>query len=564
VAKPKQILFGDLHVHTPFSFDAFQLSLRFPSEFPATICSERLLQASSAEARQKRGHPMGLSHHAFGLSALGALLLAAGLATAEPGSFDRGPGYAASPWATVHADSRNSDYVPIETPIALEQAWRALEGAGVWTAPSVGLDGTLFVTTGRGDGHSHLHAIAPDGSLRWQSAPQAGREGLDAGAVTSAPVIDAEGDVYVGDADEFWAFHPDGSSKWVSRMDTLGVEGPFVSGLIRGDLVGGISVHGQVVLLERATGALAAPVLDLPGGPSPEGPPLPDWTWEGLMDPVTKARTNDILMGHRYEVTNTPAVHPETGRIYLLAGGRSLEEGSFYGIDLVDGALRIAFETTLGPGTGTSPALSHDGTRLFAFEGDGSLIGLDAETGAVLFQREVGGVPASPSTGPNGEVYLLARERLVKVDGATGEILWERSYPEFAAAQLPTVSRFWPFVVSGEPVAAIDSVVTITRNAIWTSLVLGWELEVFGNELIHQRSTYLVALEPGTGDILASYPIPDTSEGGISVGPGGELYLDLLAVQASLAAGAPYRWLLPPAMHTPKPSAGIVAFRPRR
>ena len=155
----------------------------------------------------------------------------------------------------------------------------------------------------------------------------------------------------------------------------------------------------------------------------------------------------------------------------------------------------------------------------------------------------------------DGAVYLLAKERLVKVDGASGDLIWERSYPEFAKQHIPTVSRFWPFVVSGEPVASIDSVVTITRNAIWTSLVLGWELEVFGRELIHQRRTFLVALDPDTGDIVASYPIPDSSEGG-------ELYLDVLAVNASIAARAPYRYLLPFAMRTPAPVGGIVAFRP--
>jgi hypothetical protein len=71
-----------------------------------------------------------------------------------------------------------------------------------------------------------------------------------------------------------------------------------------------------------------------------------------------------------------------------------------------------------------------------------------------------------------------------------------------------------------------------------------------------------VAIDPATGDLLGHQPIPDTSEGGISVGHGGQLYLDILAVQASLAAGAPYRWLLPGVMRTPPPRGGLVAFEP--
>ena len=75
-------------------------------------------------------------------------------ALSEPDFTDpsRGPGYGAAPWATVHGDSRNSDYVPMQTGTALEHGWRALEGSVSWTAPSVGLDGTLYVTTGRGRG----------------------------------------------------------------------------------------------------------------------------------------------------------------------------------------------------------------------------------------------------------------------------------------------------------------------------------------------------------------------------------------------------------------------------
>ncbi len=353
-----------------------------------------------------------------------SLVIGGAAAFAEP-VFDRGPGYAPSPWASVHGDSRNSDYVPLVTPTDVELAWRVFEGAAVWTAPSVGLDGAIWFTTGRGAGTSHLHAVSPDGQLRWESAP----DDVGPGAVTSAPVIDADGDVYVGDDDHFWAFHADGRPKWRAALAPLGVRGPFVTGMIVGEHVGGISINGQVVLFRRASGDLAVPVLDLPGGPSPDGDPLPDWVWSGLMDEATRERTNDVLMGLKYEVTNTPAVHPETGRIYLLAGGRTLEEGLFYGIDLAEDGLRIAFETVLGPGTGTSPAISHDGERVFAFEGDGSVIALDADTGALLYQKDVGGVPASPSTGPDGAVSVRARARRGTLDGATGDVLWERRYP---------------------------------------------------------------------------------------------------------------------------------------
>ncbi len=489
----------------------------------------------------------------------------AATAAAEDGTsrFSNGPGYASTTWATVHADSRNSDYVPLRVSPQLREAWRALEGAGIWTAPSVASDGTLFSTTGRGLGTAHLHALSPAGDILWESAPYRGRDDLGPGAVTSAPLIGEEGDVYLGDTNQFWAFHPDGRKKWVTDLESLGVDGPFVTGIFVAGLVGGISVHGQIVLLDRGTGSLAVPVLDLPGGPSPDGPGVPDWIWEpGLMDPETKARVEQILMGYRYEVTNSPAVHPKSGRIYLLAGGRSLQEGLFYGIDLVDGRLAIAFETMTDAGTGTSPAISHDGKRVFAFDGDGDLLAFDAQTGEVMFSAEVGGVPASPSSGPDGAVYALAHERLVKLDGRTGETLWARSYHEVARQVLPTVSKWWPFVVSGEPVAAIDSVVTITEQVIFTSLVLGWDLRVFGREFMHCRSTLLVALDPVSGDLLSRYPLPDTSEGGISIGHDGQLYLDILAIQASIAAGAPYRWLLPRAMRTPPPRGGLVAFEP--
>jgi hypothetical protein len=108
----------------------------------------------------------------------------------------------------------------------------------------------------------------------------------------------------------------------------------------------------------------------------------------------------------------------------------------------------------------------------------------------------------------------------------------------------------------------VDSVVTITPKLVWTSLLLGYEVRIFGRELVHAKRTFLVAIDPESGDIVAHQPIPDTSEGGISVGRHGELYLDILAVQSTLASGAPYRWLLPGALDVEPSTAGLVAFAP--
>jgi outer membrane protein assembly factor BamB len=475
----------------------------------------------------------------------------------------QGRGYAQTTWATVHADSSNSDWVPLVTSPQLEQQWHVLEGAAIWTAPSVAPDGTLYSTTGRGSDTAHLHAISASGEILWESAPQQSVDDLDAGAVTSAPLLDERGDIYLGDANQFWAFRPDGRVKWVSDVRELGVEGPFVSSIFVGGFVGGISVNGQVLLLDPATGALAVPVLELPGGASPEGPPIPDWVWAGgLIDLRTRDRVLEILMGHRYEVSNTPAVHPRTGRIYVIAAGRSVEEGLFYGIDLADGQLHIAFETLVEPGSGTSPAISADGERVYAFGGGGEVMGFDARTGVVIFDKELGGTPASPSVGPDGAVYILARTRLVKIDGRSGETLWSRRYDEFAAEKLPPVSWMWPMVTTGVPGAYLDSVVTITPKLIWTSLLLGYELDILGREVVSASRTYLVGIDPASGDLVSHQPIPDTSEGGISVGKHGELYLDILAVQSSLAAGAPYRWLLPHSLWVEPSRAGLVAFAP--
>jgi len=491
-----------------------------------------------------------------------ACLLAAGAqAYDNPRHAD---GYAQTTWAAVHGDSSNSDEVHLEVPLALEQEWHILQGAGIWTAPSVAPDGTLYSTTGRGRGYSSLHAINPDGSLRWESPPYESADDLDSLAAVSCPVLANDGDIYLGDSNQFWAFHPDGSVKWVRDLPELGVDGVFVTAMIVGENVGGISTDGKVVLFRRADGELAAPVLALPGGGAAVDSPKVRGLWDGgLVDPERAEMIWDILLGNVYEVANSPAVNPVTGRIYITGAGTTEAAGHFYGIDLVDGELRIAFTTEIPPNSGTSPAISPDGNRVYAMA-KGAVFALDAHSGEKLWELAADAQAASPSVDSRDRVYVLAGEQLVAIEGGSGELAWERSYGEFAAERLPKLWRRFGLLRTGEPNAYIDSVVTITDGVLWTSLLIGYELNLFGRHHHTPVETHMVALDPGNGSILASYPIPDTSEGGISVGPGGELYLDILAAQASIAYYGGYRWMLPAEAKIGKPRAGLVAFRPKR
>ncbi|MCZ6830873.1 MAG: PQQ-binding-like beta-propeller repeat protein, partial [Gammaproteobacteria bacterium] len=477
------------------------------------------------------------------------------------------PGYQQGTWSTVHGDSTNGDYVPLVVSDQLRPSWHLLEGAVLFTAAPVVADGTIYIASGRGPGYSHLHAISPQGEILWESAPQKSLDDLDSAAVISAPVVDDQGDVYISDMNQFWAFYPGGAVKWVARLDSHGIDRPFVTAMIAGDkgqYVGGISADGKVALFDRASGELAMPVLELPGKANPANDPTPAGLWEGgLMDTRIRDFAWDILNGDQYEVTNSPAVHPSTGRVFITAGGTTDQEGVVYGIDVLDRQLTIAFATAVPPESGTSPAISADGSKVYAMAQGGQLFAIDAGSGELLWQADTKAQDASPSVGPDNSLYILGGDHLVAVNGDNGEIKWRVEYSDFAATKLPRVwTRFGLIGNNGMPRSYIDSVVTVTPKKIWTSLLLGYDINLFGTKFNRTIETHMVALDPEDGSILADYPIPDTSEGGISMGRHGEVYMDILACGGSIHHYSSVGWLLPEALQVPKPKGGLVAFEP--
>ncbi|MBW1756779.1 MAG: hypothetical protein JRJ80_11480 [Deltaproteobacteria bacterium] len=95
---------------------------------------------------------------------------------------------------------------------------------------------------------------------------------------------------------------------------------------------------------------------------------------------------------------------------------------------------------------------------------------------------------------------------------------------------------------------------------MWTTVLGGYSMNLFGKKFHHAAKTWLLAVKPQDGSLIASYPLPDTSEGGITVGPMGGLYMDMLAAQASIARHAGYQWLLPSEVQMTEPVGGLIAF----
>jgi len=474
-----------------------------------------------------------------------------------------GKDYAQTTWPSLRADSSNSDFVPMATVADVGVAWQGLPGAAVWSAPTVSSEGNVYVTTGQGAGTSHLHAFDARGQLLWESAPETSFADLDAAAVFSAPTIDASGDLYLSDRNQLWAFHNNGVVKWVAHLDELGIQEPLLSVVLMHGYVGGVSADGKVAFFERRNGKLAVPVLDLPGGKNALGPPLPEALWQGgLIDPDLRVMAWNLAHGYHYEVANPPALHPETGRLFVVGAGKLSGVGAFYGIDLVHQKLEISFQSPVPMGAGPSPVLSPDGSRVYVVGGTAELLAFDALSGGLLWHTRIDGIGASPSVGPDEAVYVLAGPTLVALDGEHGTVRWTKRYDELAEKNLPTLAPTPGLLMTGVPVAYLDSAVTVTANQLWTSLMLGYELRSFDRTILYPSKTVLVALQPEDGSFLRGYELPNTSESGISVGRDGQLYVGLLSAETSMAFYSGYDLLLPQEVRVSQPEQGLVAFVP--
>lgn len=416
--------------------------------------------------------------------------------------------YANSHWVSVHGDSHNSDYVPLSPSTKVEPYWEALEGAAIFVGPIFDTQGQLYVPTGRGQGTSHLHAFSRDGKLLWETPPMQSLDDVDYGAVISAPIIDTDNNVYSNDLNQLWSFTPEGEKRWVVNFKDHRIDGLFITPVFHPNgWIGGVSSDGKVAFFHRDSGKLAAPVLTLPVSQGKPSADLPPGIWQGgLIAEVFHQPLWDILYGRNMAVTNTPAIHNTSGRLFITSAAENPEDGVLFGIDIADSKIKIAFATPMGGGSGTSPAISPDGKLVYAIDDHGVMIAVDSESGDVKWSASDTMGQASPSIGPDGTVYSFNGEQgtIVAIDGKTGAIKWRRDYHHVAKEQLN-----WHLLF--DRVATVDGLITVTDTGLWTFLDLCYQVDLGATPFPQPRKVVVAQIDPGSGEVIATFDSRDAS-----------------------------------------------------
>ncbi|WP_353719850.1 PQQ-binding-like beta-propeller repeat protein [Dyadobacter sp. 676] len=187
-------------------------------------------------------------------------LLLAGCKTSEPdGAGQLDPAYGPG-WSAVHADSRNSDYSPMQGPRKVVPAWqRKFEGT-INLGPTTGKQGHVYLTTNAGD--CHLYAMDPrTGKTIWCSNE------VNKFAVASSALVDAQGCLYIADNEAMHAFDATGRLLWETKIKGFPLSAQFTH---TGRLIF-ITHIGIIYVLDRKNGAFMLdphPLLaDLPSDP---------------------------------------------------------------------------------------------------------------------------------------------------------------------------------------------------------------------------------------------------------------------------------------------------------
>ena len=256
-------------------------------------------------------------------------------------------------------------------------------------------------------------------------------------------------------------------------------------------------------------------------------------------------------------VTNFFSIDADSSRIYMAAtaddavdgteDGRS-ELGAIYALDLVDDGnggfkFQVLNHKTFKGGTGSTPALSADGQRLYVSDNEGHVIALDTEL-AEVWRLDVGEplVGSITVSADNDELYVVTASDVIQLidNGDQGSRAW--------TAELTGFDGYANVDVQSNGLTA-----TVTANGV--VIMIGGGKKLFGKTLMLHVGMGLLDRETGKLRYFTE-------------GREDSLAMSVVAADGSIyVAHSPLRRAVGKAIYpelTPHVTGGIARFKPIR
>jgi outer membrane protein assembly factor BamB len=268
--------------------------------------------------------------------------------------------------------------------------WAFTAGGDLLSAPVIGADGTIYV----GCDDFNLYAVKPDGTLKWTF--------LTKNSVSSTPAVGADGIIYVGSSDkDLYALDPNGSKLWNFTA----------SGNITLPII--LAADGTVYVSSNDSKIYAV----YSSSPGPAKSAWPMYQRDARHTGNTAYKWATILNYTGSWVRSSPALHPD-GTIYVGA-----TDGRLYAIT-PGGTIKWSFFT--GDSVHSSPAVS-PGAGYSVYVGSGNKLYMIDRWGSPMWLSPftTGGVVSSPAVCADGNVVVGSQDHnLYKVNVDTGTQMW--------------------------------------------------------------------------------------------------------------------------------------------
>jgi hypothetical protein len=374
-------------------------------------------------------------------------------------------------WHAIHVDGANSDSVWGVAAPMFELDWVAESAYFVGNGPMFDNQGNLYFSPQfyHGERVVMVSLDGQTGERRWAIPAANNLQKGSPAFILNDPENTGQQIIYIIGFDQIMALRTDGSVIWSKPTGLIIPESksnnsdqlkfhsfnyhPATDSLIS------ITKTGALFAYSRQSGELIAAIGQIPGAPaiSGKGTNIPDFVLnkvDPLMDKAfgkTDAGLSlfssavNYIYGGGGVVTNFFSIDPDTSLIYMAAtapddedgteDGRS-EIGAIYALNLIDNGnsglqFSVLNRKTFQGGTGSTPALSADGQRLYVSDNEGHVIALDNELNEIwrinLGEPLVGSITVAAD---NNELYAVTASDVIQLidkgdhgsKGWTGEL----------------------------------------------------------------------------------------------------------------------------------------------